>query len=772
MSPSIKLTAAAATLLASLLLLTDCGEQAADQAEGGLDLIALHGVARQLIETGGIDISSPLGHYYTERGWSRRFCDEQSGLTIIAAVTSSSILRYQVLRPAERWLEFNVSLQGPFKGPRRQRIRVFAGRRKLASFALRRGEDHTLLVRIPAEVQRAGENEIRFRFAKVRPNRLYLCDEESHRREPHPGIAAYFGEFKIFFGDAEGPWRDRIRDDIDVFSLSGDGRSLAQTPNSALTYAFEIARGTRLLLRGIQQASVGDEETGELTVSVSARTDTRPQWNQLWSRSISIGPFYSAGGFEADLQLDDYAGEIAELRFEVSASGAFSNARVLWERMRLLTPETEVQAQQSEPVRIGDGIRHVVVIVLDAARPDHFGCYGDERGMTPNIDALSENSIVFRNAVAPAPYTIASVSSIFSGLLPETHGVRDNTRVFPEELENMARAFNRGGYYTLALAGTHFVHRKYGITRDCDDVVLLYSSVIYEENISLMDEAAMEGAVAAAAASGQPIFLYAHFLPPHWPYDPPEPFDSHFDYDEQITYTRTWMLESLLQNRLIEPDHPDIATLHRRYMNNLVYGDYLVGQLLETLRRHGLYDDALVIVTADHGEEFGEHRFMDHNSDVYDTMIAVPFIVRVPGDGQQGEVRQQVGLIDLFPTFVELFGLDAGEVEFEGRSIAPLVAGREQETGDFYYSRASSQAIIFTLRGERYKFVHHHFRDELYDLNSDPEETHNIIDRHPVLATFLRQRGMLFISSRASEGVTQIEISPEERRALRDLGYF
>ena len=139
---TIKPTTTIATLLALLLLFSGCSQEDAEQTEGGLDLIAMHGVARQLIETGRIDISSPSGHYYTERGWSRRFRDEQSGLMTMAAVTRSSILRYHVLRPAERWLEFNASLQGPHHMPQLRSSNIAMN--SVRSFSLRSGPPSTL----------------------------------------------------------------------------------------------------------------------------------------------------------------------------------------------------------------------------------------------------------------------------------------------------------------------------------------------------------------------------------------------------------------------------------------------------------------------------------------------------------------------------------------------------------------------------------------------------------------------------------------------------
>ncbi len=218
----------------------------------------------------------------------------------------------------------------------------------------------------------------------------------------------------------------------------------------------------------------------------------------------------------------------------------------------------------------------------------------------------------------------------------------------------------------------------------------------------------------------------------------------------------------------------DIRTHHGRYMNNLFYADYVTEQLLELLRRYELFEDSLIILASDHGESFGEHDTFGHNTTVYESMIRIPLIVRVPGV-EPREVEQQVGLVDFFPTLVELLDLETEATHFDGRSIAPMLAGREQEPTDYYYARATSTKLIFTLRGERYKYVFDDYREALFDLATDPNEIRDISADHPVLATYLRQRGLFMVASNAAlrtdEG-KEVKLTPEEERELRNLGYL
>jgi len=766
-------------LLAALLLLAGCpGSQPTTQDYSTIDLIQMFHAARQQRETGSLDLLSPLRYYYLPRGWYVfRVAGEDEPFGVAAAASRECRLRYQVVRPAERWLAFSVRLHGRFGGPKQQSIEVHAGERRLDSLEVSGDRTEEKLVRIPAEVQRPGDNELIFRFSEYVENPNYLAGVEEHRENPCPLIAGYFSHFRLYLGSADEPRPNWIRDETSTIRAAADGRRLVQLPHSAFSYAFSIGEGASLVLSGSVEAPrrVG----GAVTITVQARTDARSRWRPLWTREFPFRAGSTSFAFEGDLPLRELAGNLAEFRFSVTDSVKFSGARVTWRLLSLETPADSDQrshaAETQQPLRMADRIRNVVIIVLDAARPDHFGCYGDGRGLTPNIDRFAASSILFRDAVASAPYTIASVSTLFTGLQPERHGVRFATSALPADLENLAKAFNRSGYYTQALASINFLKREFGITRDCDDVIYIRQPGRGGGYRSTLDLEAIEGGVREAADSGRPVFILAHFLPPHWPYLPPQPFDAIFESDHEPTYSQTWMLENLLGNRLIDADFPDIQTYHLRYQNNLCYADHLVEQYLELLRRYGLFDDSLIVVTSDHGEAFGEHRAMDHNSTVYDEMIRVPMIVRMPGVEEHREVRQQVGLIDIFPTLVELLNIELEGADLQGRSIAPLLSGRDQEPLDYYYSRAGSSKLIFTLRGERYKYVHHSHREELYDLINDPGETRNIFAERPVLAAFLRQRGLLMIAAnerlRAS-GQTEAQLSEEDRRELRDLGYL
>jgi arylsulfatase A-like enzyme len=750
-------------LLVSLLL-SSCTPEPIDKSDdshAGLDLIPLYQVARLDCETGGIDLLSQEANYNLKGGWSEPY-ETERGDAEVAAVASESVLRYQVLRTADRWLECTVHLDGKFGSLSRQRITVEARKQALATYELSAGEAKVILLRIPSAMQTPGNNRIYFRFSEFEQNPDFMADRKKRQENPYRGLAAYFSAFNLYLGDENGPRRGEIRSQSEFFRMVAGGRYLAQAPDSAIAYAFELGPGATLDLEGIVQ---GRKEGETLEAAIEVRTDEKPGWNRLWSRSF--GPERVADNdFSARIELDDIAGGAAEIRLLVESPGGYSDAAVVWKRLRLDVAGIADPSAGRRPARLNGRVRNVVIIVLDAARPDHFGCYGDERGLTPHIDSFAGESLVFRTAIAAAPYTIASVASILTGLVPESHGVRYYESALPEDLPTLQEAFKRGGFFTLVMSGNPFITYKLGMTRGFDEEIYLRSEEAKQSGRSTMDLVAIERGVETAAASGKPVFIYCHLLPPHWPYSPPPPFDDKFTSGDAITRAERRMMRV---RHDASPADPAVARLHSHYMNNSYYADHLTQQLLEMLREHGLYDDSLIIVTADHGEAFAEHGALGHGNTVHDEMVLVPFIARVPGT-DPGEIEQQVGLIDLFPTFVELFSLDAGGAHLEGRSLASIFAGGEPGEAPYYYSRATGDKLIFTLRGERYKYIHFDPREELYDLQSDPAELKDIIEQRPVLAAVLRQRGLMIVAAGvASERAT---LAPEDQEELRNLGYL
>jgi arylsulfatase A-like enzyme len=750
------------------LFLSSCGGgDGADEGEAStaVDLKALRSIADQETETGDIRLNSSLVPVYFVRGWSEAFPREDGSLGI-AAVQKSPLLRINILSVADRWLTFDAGLTGELGDLPGQTVTIKLNNNELTT--LRFDEETPARVFLPADLQRQGFNRILFEFDTYLRNRDF---EKSTRRvrwrDGYPGVALYLSNVSVRLGDEDGPEEQVIADEEMVIRPVADHTALAQQPDSSISYAFDILPGAVLRVAG----SFDPPREGDaLSVAIQVRTDVDPAWRDLWRTQVEQA---HADSFEEELPLASVAGMPAAIRFAVESSGKGRSGGVIWREMSLDMPVEMTEHDRSrsrEPLRMTDRIRHVVVIVTDATRADMMGVTGNTEGLTPNIDEFAAGNIVFTNAIAPAPYTIATVSSIFSGMLPESHGVRDGRDVYPEDLINLGRTFDERDWFTLSLAGTQFVTHKYGITRGMKTEYYLRPEEAKEAGIATMDMELVTRGIREAAGSGDPTFMYIHLLPPHWPYHPPAPYDDRFIDSSGVDK------EYLKEIRSFRGDesNPLVQELFLHYKNNMVYADALVGRTLELLRENGMLEDSLIIYTADHGEAFAEHGALEHGNTVYDEMIRVPFIVHVPG-AEPAVIEQQVGLIDIFPTLAEMLDLRVDDSAFEGRSIAPLLNGVQQSPARFYYSRAFGDKLKFTLRGEQYKYIYQDGVDLLFDLQQDPHEQNNIAGKLPVLAASMRQRGLLLVatnSAKRAESGDEVELKPEEEEELRNLGYL
>ena len=787
MQISIRISLLFAVLLSALALLSGCsGVEDESEKFVSVDLIPLYSVADKNSDSGIVNFTSFLKPYYLMSGWSEPLSLSEGQADTIAAIGSRSVLRFRVLNPGDRRVSFTIGLQGPFGSLTEQELEISCSGRTLGSFQITGGEQQILSTLIPAGLLQVGANELHFRFSGFVANPDFDVDrykrfvaqaqdvEQSQRQfeNPYPGIAAYLSDLRIAVLGRDGQPSRLVRDENRVFRLVADSRYLSQSCGSELSYAFEIKPGARLTAGGSVQLL--SDEKSDIAISIHGRSGGSREWSELWSRKFSQLS-RSPQSFETKLALEDPAGEAAELRLSVSSSNDFADAAVTWKRLALEIPREHAEAESTESresVRLGSGIRNVVIIVLDAARPDHFGCYGDERGLTPNIDEFADGAVVFSNVVTAAPYTVASVATLFSGVRPERHGIlRLLGREFPEDLESMPRAFKRSGYYTVAMAGLPFLRRKYGHTREMDK--LLYLRVDPKGDNSTMDIDVMAQGIEAAAGSNKPAFVYVHLLPPHWPYNPPPPFNERFTDGRIVTNTDLEEARRRLDQEELSEGHP-VRELHRSYMNNMVYADHLVGRLLDLLRRFEMFDDSLILIMADHGEALGELGLLGHGTALSEEMIRVPLIVRAP-DQAHRKVDQLVGLIDIFPTLVELLDLQVEGAVFDGRSIAPLLTGAGDVAARYYYSRAFSPSLFFCMRGLHFKYVFNDYHESLFDLDNSNGERENAIVDHPALAASLRQRGLLLISraaARRSGEAEDVPLSEDEERELRNLGYI
>ncbi len=391
---------------------------------------------------------------------------------------------------------------------------------------------------------------------------------------------------------------------------------------------------------------------------------------------------------------------------------------------------------------------NVLLITIDTLRPDHLGAYGYTKIRTPVLDRFAQNAALFRQAVCQNPLTLVSHSSIFTGLNPNIHGVRDNAYfTLSSSHKTLAEYLKEQNYTTAAFIGSAILDRRHGLAQGFDWYSRYQPTIV----IGMESQRRAEEVVADALhwlqtseLERNPIHLWIHLYDPHTPYDPPEPFRSQYadsPYDGEIAYT-----------------------------------DHVLGALFTQLEQIGFLKNALAIVMGDHGESLGEHRENDHGYYVYDATIRIPLMISWPGHIKPCVVDQQVQEIDVLPTIADLLGFQTnGSIQgksmrhlLDGNPIERLPAYAESLTPKLYYGWSE----LTSLRTRDWKFIEAP-DPELYDLIQDPGELRNLYKERPQEAAKMREQLRKLIAvGAASRDMKTASVDADQLEQLAALGYI
>jgi arylsulfatase A-like enzyme len=393
---------------------------------------------------------------------------------------------------------------------------------------------------------------------------------------------------------------------------------------------------------------------------------------------------------------------------------------------------------------------NVVIITLDTTRADRLPAYGFMDTVMPAIDELAREGVVFDQAMSVAPLTLPAHTSLFTGLFPPTHGVRDNAdEALAARHTTLAEVLQARGFRTGAFVGSIVLGADRGLAQGFDR----YSGVDTGRpepgafgpaaRQRRADEVVSDAIDWLDAVADARFLLWAHLYDPHRPYDPPEPYRSAY-YDA--------------------------------YIGEIAFADSRIGRLLGALDDRHLLERTMVIVAADHGESLGDHGEPDHGVFLYDSVLRVPLIIRTPGISS-GRVGAVVRLTDVMPTVLDLLGVPAPDME--GVSLVDLLNGRRntldlEAYSESEYPRRLGCGPLRALRDGRFKLIDGP-RPELYDLERDPFEQRNIYDeRRETAAAMMRRlqslgRGGTAAGAQLSAGPTLIPGPLTE--ALAALGY-
>ena len=460
-----------------------------------------------------------------------------------------------------------------------------------------------------------------------------------------------------------------------------------------------------------------------------------------------------------------------------------------------------VDAARPAPRAAAD-LPNVVFFVVDTLRADRVGAYGHERATTPRIDQLAEAGVVMESASSQAPWTAASIATLFTSLYPSVHGIDGGVvwgggaqagalpfatqRTLGGSQLTLAEHLRRSGYATAGFVSNVYVNSIFGFAQGFEtfhdehadysgDVVRLKRRAS-ETNRLVLDW--IDGDLA------EPFFLLVHYNDPHWPYAPPAPFGSAWLDAEALDPAYRDHLNSRIHTAgapLANPGPREREQLLALYDGEIAYADHHLGVVVDALQRRDLKRPLMTIVSSDHGEEFLDHGSTSHGHTLYEELLRVPLIFHWPGRLAPRRVSTPVGLVDVAPTLLELLGLDTDTADtvFQGRSFAAGLGGASLEarpvfaeatyTGD----RRSIQTLGLKLIESRDPAAL-----ELFDLAADAAELRNLAasrqtDTARLEATLHEwERSNGVTRSLAGGPGPSLRLDEATRERLRALGYL
>jgi arylsulfatase A-like enzyme/Tfp pilus assembly protein PilF len=398
---------------------------------------------------------------------------------------------------------------------------------------------------------------------------------------------------------------------------------------------------------------------------------------------------------------------------------------------------------------------NVLLITIDTCRADRIGCYGFGLARTANIDRLAAEGVRCSDDATTAPITMPAHTSILTGLYPPAHGVRDNgAYALADEVTTLPERLKEAGYSTQAFVSAIVLNRSYNLTQGFDG----YDDDLWLEDrpklFMIRDRPAPKTAgralswlqSRAQAPDGKPFFMWVHFFDPHQPYQAKLP-QRHLcptPYDEEIAVV-----------------------------------DLAVGSLIEELKKEGIFDNTVVIVTADHGESLGEHGEKTHAIFIYDATIHVPLIWRYPPLFPAGKVYDgPVRAVDIAPTILAILNLPGGD-QTQGADLSKALRGDvppldlPQYCESLLCEVGFGMAPLYGVRKKGHKFIRAP-RPELYDLKADPRELNNILAQDGATADDLDHEldAILADCKRRAVAPKENPLDKETAENLQALGYL
>lgn len=486
---------------------------------------------------------------------------------------------------------------------------------------------------------------------------------------------------------------------------------------------------------------------------------------------------------------------------------------------------------------------NVILIVMDAVRADHLSSYGYHRKTSPNIDMLAKQGVLYENAFSAAEWSYPSHASIFTGKYPSFHKTLGKDISLHKENTTIAEILNLNGYQTIGITSNILLSPVNGFSKGFQKYVVLdtpYRSfkfikqspkdfirtLIYGLDWYTYRNIEMIKRFLDKHAEKKPFFLFSNLYNCHAPYDPPRPFKKRFysSLNEPMFYVMEWLSNKIFGNtgEKIRDEELDVRKLNRIadddgqysfmakelevterewevvkawYDGGIAYLDYRIGELIDFLHDKGLFDNTLLIITSDHGENFGEHGLASHQFCLYDSLLHVPLIMVYHNIIPKGRrISTLVSTVDIFPTILDILNIVGYKNDIQGRSLFPF---KDQKIHDHICAECGESVTNIPtdwvqfqqlrpklrthdkgskcLRTESYKYIlSSDQKEELYNIQEDPLEETNIACKYPEKLEYFRKQleNTIDISFFGPKEFPSRKESKEIVSRLQALGYI
>lgn len=420
---------------------------------------------------------------------------------------------------------------------------------------------------------------------------------------------------------------------------------------------------------------------------------------------------------------------------------------------------------------------NLVIVLVDTLRADHLGYHDYRRKTSPRIDALKQQSTAFMNHYAHASRTGPSTASIFTGLHPQSHGVVnpltkwDAKGTLSDEQTTLAEILSRKGYNCRGFVGNLNVRKRFGFAQGFDDYRFIRSTAAPDIRKKAQEVIEEDPA---------PFFLYLHYMEPHSSYRAPKPYRRLFvtdNYEGPVTGAHH-QLDDILRGKL-KVEKRDIEQLITLYDQEIRCIDDEIHKIVQLLKSAGAWDNTVFVFTADHGEEFWDHRGLLHGYTLYEEQLHVPLYIFAPWIKGGEQILSVTRHVDLLPTLLDLLGIETDR-PFQGKSLMPFINGEKQgKDAGPVFAQASLKAVK-TVQGESYmkdgwKLIRMRIprlTESLYYIPDDPAEQNDLAAKKPEKLSELRDEMLRFQKSLPVGKGGEVTLSTEEIDQLRALGYM